>query len=284
MKLRKLTAAAAALSLLLSMTACVVTEEAESEAPETVTETEKATETETETETEPPLAVIGVEAEGENVFAVVLKNSTGKDIKGFSVKDPSLEEYPDSMLPDDEVFLDGEERILYYDADSAVKAAAEAAEGADPEQKAVNIDYRIQIIFDDDEEAELHGFPFGDAEEAEICASETDVFVKYTSTATGEEVSTEELEADIREQEEAASQQETYQQTSAPAPAPAETSAPAPAETSAPAPAETSAPAPAETQAPAPAETQAPAADPDEGCLTGDPDEGCLGGDQVVVY
>ena len=274
MKLRKLTAAAAALSLLFSITGCVVTEESESEAPETVTETEKATETETETETEPPMAVIGVEAEGENVFAVVLKNSTGKDIKVFSVKDPSLEEYPDSMLPDGEVFADGEERILYYDADSAVKAAAEAGEGADPEQKAVNIDYRIQIVFDDDEEAELHGFPFGDADEAEICASETDVFVKYTSTATGEEVSTEALEADIREKEEAASQQETYQQTSAPAPAPAETSAPAPAETS----------APAETAAPAPAETQAPAANPDEGCLTGDPDEGCLGGDQVVVY
>ena len=280
MKIGKTAAAALILSLSLALTACVVEEEETDAITETETETATETEkeTETETETEPALPVIGEEAEGENILTAKIKNGTGMDITGVSVKYPSLEEYPGSMLPGDEVFADGETRILYYDSTDALEA--DAAEKTDPEDKDGNIDYTIELTFDD-ETAVLHNFPFGDAEEIEIHAKEDVVYLTYRSIATGEPVTTEEAERAIKVEEEKA-QQDQQPETQATQPA---TQAPQ-TETQEPQP-ETQAPQ-TETQAPQP-DTQAPQTDaaapgdPDGGCLSGDPDDGCLGGDDVVV-
>ena len=65
---------------------------------------------------------IGTEAEGDNIYKVMLENKTGKDITGFAVKDSSMAEYPANMLADGDAFTDGEKRYLFYDASSAAEA------------------------------------------------------------------------------------------------------------------------------------------------------------------
>ncbi len=240
------------------------------EPTETPTPTPAPTDTPTPTPTpteepEPELKTIGREAEGENIFKVALRNSTGKAIMGFAVKEMSMEEYPDSLLEGEDVFADGEERILYYDATEAL-AANEETNSEDMNAPVVTPGYDIQMTFDDGETAELHGFPFGDAEEAEIHMGEEVAYITYTSAMDGGEVSTEEAEISAKQLKEQAEAEEAYEEPVYEEPAPVYQE-PAPVyEEPAPVYEE---PAPVyEEPAPAAPPAEAPAAGGDDACLT----------------
>ena len=139
------------------------------------------------------LKTIGEKAEGENVFAVKLTNSTEKDITGIAVKGSKEDEYPENMLEEGDVFVQGEKRILYYDA-AAVIEANKAENEVDENRPLIRPIYNIQVTFADETVQELHSFPFGDAEEAEVCQGEEVLYITYTSLAEGTEFNTEEAE------------------------------------------------------------------------------------------
>lgn len=172
-------------------------------------------------------AVIGQEAEGENVFAVKLTNRTGADIVAVSVKDDSAETYPENMLPAEEVFVSGETRVLYYDAAEALAAAEANSAEAAADEPAVTPEYTVQLTFADGSVQELHAFPFGDAEACDIFLNGEFAYLSYTSLSTKETVITQEAEQAIRDAaaaeeaariqaEENARQQTSWQQTQQP--------------------------------------------------------------------
>lgn len=149
------------------------------------------------TETPEVYARIGVEAAGENVYTVKLTNRTGAEITAVSVKDDAAEEYPGNMLPEGEVFAVGETRELYYDATGAVEAA-QAAE-TDPDAPVLTPAYSIRLTFADGTEQELHAFPFGDAESADIFSNGELIYVIYASMSTQETVNTLGAEQAVRD-------------------------------------------------------------------------------------
>lgn len=168
--------------------------------------TEKETETvveETEIET---FKAIGTEITTEEGFCVKLKNSTGLDIVGVSVRTFDEPEFPASMLAEEDNFVVGEERMLY------VKSVEEEtdAENADPEAKLLTQGYDIQLTFADESVKVLHAFPFGDITEGEICLEDDVAFVKYVSVSTKETVSTKEAELAVKQEEEAAAAEEFF--------------------------------------------------------------------------
>ena len=142
---------------------------------------------------ETELKTIGEKAEGETIFAVKLTNSTEKDITGIAVKGSKEDEYPENMLEEEDVFVQGEKRILYYDA-AAVIEANKAENEVDENRPLIRPIYNIQVTFADETVQELHSFPFGDAEEAEVCQGEEVLYITYTSLAEGTEFNTEEAE------------------------------------------------------------------------------------------
>lgn len=168
---------------------------------ETSSEEAKAAEEETEEEV---LKNIGTEAEGENIYKVVLENKTGKDIVGFSIKDSSMTEYPASMLETGDVFADGEKRNLFYDSASAVEAAEAQAAASGEDTKALEPQMDIQLTFDDQTSLVLSAFPFGDVEEAQICLEDEVAFIEYESLASKETMSTKEAELTVKAEAEAA--------------------------------------------------------------------------------
>lgn len=166
-------------------------------------------------EKEPELELIGTESE--DAYKVELKNSTGKNITGVSVKLTEETEYPANMLETGDVFEADESRYLYYaapDAEDAVEGTAEdteaedtdaAAEGEEnADAKVVTQGYDIQLTFEDSTTAELHSFPFEDIEEGEICFSDEVAYVSYTSVSTEDKVETKEAELNIKVQKEEA--------------------------------------------------------------------------------
>ncbi|MGN0478417.1 MAG: hypothetical protein ACI4GO_03200 [Hominenteromicrobium sp.] len=161
-------------------------------------------------EPEEKLAVIGTESDKETVFAVVLENGTKQDITGIAVKDSSLEEFPENMLEDEDVFAAGEKRTLYYDSESAVKAAEEEQDGSD---KLLEPQYDIRITLEDGTVLVLHAFPFGDLEEGKILVEEDIAYLEYTSAESGQKVSTKEAELAVKEAEEAAAQSDAGNQS-----------------------------------------------------------------------
>ena len=139
------------------------------------------------------LKTIGEKAEGETVFSVNLTNKTGKDIVGMAVKGAKEEEYPENMLEEGDVFAQDEERILYYDS-AAVVEANEAENNVDENRPLIKPIYTVQVTFADETVQELHSFPFGDVEEADLCQGEEVMYIIYTSVAEGTEINTEEAE------------------------------------------------------------------------------------------
>ena len=135
------------------------------------------------------------EEDTEGVFSVKLKNLTGKVITGVTVKNEKDEEYPDNFLKEEDKFEADEERVLWFDPSAKDKAdeenkdssndtkettdteetktedakTDEKAEGEDKDDAEKEIPkYNIQLTFEDGTTAEIHTFPFGDTEEAEL--------------------------------------------------------------------------------------------------------------------
>lgn len=142
----------------------------------------------------PMVKTIGQDSAG--AFKVSMKNLTGKNITGFSVKQTEAAEYPASMLGENDPFAVSEERTLYYNP------------GAQENQQEVSgAVYDVSLTFEDGSVLELHAFPFGDVEVCEIHLEDGVAYVTYTSTSTQEAVSTKESELYIAESAAAA---ETY--------------------------------------------------------------------------
>ena len=227
-------------------------------------------------EKEETLKNIGTEAEGENIYKVVLENETGKNIVGFSVKDSSMTEFPASMLGEDDIFETGERRNLYYDSTSAVEAAGTQTAEAGEEANVLTPQFDIQLTFDDQTSMVLTAFPFGDVEEASVCLEDEVAFIEYESVASKETVSTKEAELAVKAEAAAAAQAQAEAEAAAAAQAQAEAEAAAAAQAQAEAEAAAAAQAQAEAEAAAQAQAaarqqqqqQAPASSGD-GCMNG---------------
>ena len=165
----------------------------ETPAPEP-TETETPTPTPTPTEEpEEELKTIG-SPDGKKVFTCAIKNVSGKGIKGVAIKLDSESSYPGNLMEKDDVFEDGEERILHYDAADALRAYEKAQREADQDAPLITPGYTMQITYEDDVKHELHAFPFGDVEEAELHTKDNYSYIVYHSAQFGDEVNTEESE------------------------------------------------------------------------------------------
>lgn len=145
--------------------------------------------------------LIGEEVKGDNVYKVTLVNDTGKDIKNFSIKTGTMEDFGENMLKEDDPFAAKEERVLYYDATDAIKENEEAQKDSEMQ---TTPDYTIQLVFEDDAAVELHSFPFGDVKKAKIKIEESIAYIEYTSIEQDKKVSTLESEKKIKQDQEAA--------------------------------------------------------------------------------
>lgn len=162
--------------------------------------TEATTEVTTEATTEEvTLKTIGTE--DENAFQAILTNNTGQDIVSVTVYDTVSEEYSDELLAEDDSFLDGEQRILYYpevkeDAVEQEDATTEATEvSGEEDEKLVSVGYDVKIVLADETEYVLHSFPFGELKEASIKLEDEVAYIE------NDEVSTKDAELAILEQE-----------------------------------------------------------------------------------
>lgn len=183
------------------------------------------------TTTEPQYQVIGTEAEG--AYDILLKNSTGQDVTGISVKTSDKEEYPANMLASDAVLKNGETAEWFYMSEEAGET-----EGVGEKDAALNVVYQAQITLADGTVYELSSLGLDDIDQnVELCLEDDIVFVKYTSKASGDAVSTKEQEVaakaqkDAESQEEVASEPALVEEVQQEAPAqPAQQSAPAASE------------------------------------------------------
>ena len=126
-------------------------------------------------EEEEELKVIGTKADGENIYKVTLENNTGQDIIGLSIKDSSMESYSDNMLAEDDPFVQGEKRELYYDSTAAKEAAANQT--GDESTPVVTPQYDMQLTFADQSVLVLTAFPFDDTQEGQICYEDEVAFL-----------------------------------------------------------------------------------------------------------
>lgn len=149
------------------------------------------------------MGVIGEQTGAEGEFVVELGNGTGQDIVEFSIVENGAGDAAGNMLPEGEVFANGETRALYF----TPAAAEEADPNADANEPALDPQYDACMKFADGTEAVMHAFPFGDMEAGTLSMEEGIVFVTYTSAGTGEEVSTLEAEKAAIEQAKAAEEQ-----------------------------------------------------------------------------
>lgn len=183
------------------------------------------------TTTEPQYQVIGTEEEG--AYDILLKNSTGQDVTGISVKTSDKEEYPANMLASDAVLKNGETAEWFYMPEEAGET-----EGVGEKDAALNVVYQAQITLADGTVYELSSLGLDDIDQnVELCLEDDIVFVKYTSKASGDAVSTKEQEVaakaqkDAESQEEVASEPALVEEVQQEAPAqPAQQSAPAASE------------------------------------------------------
>lgn len=157
------------------------------------TTTQEATEPTTSTD---KIKLIGDKAAGDSVYIITLDNKTGKDIKSFTVKAETEEEYPANMIDEEDPYINNERRILYY---VPVKTS-DVTYGDD--DRIASQEYTIRIEFSDKKTAELHQFPFEDMEEGVIKLDKDVAYIEYTSKLTGDKVSTKEAEKAIAESQE----------------------------------------------------------------------------------
>ena len=161
------------------------------------------------------------EEDTEGVFSVKLKNLTGKVITGVTVKNEKDEEYPDNFLKEEDKFEADEERVLWFDPNAKDKAdeenkdssddtkettdteetktedakTDEKAEGEDKDDAEKEIPkYNIQLTFEDGTTAEIHTFPFGDTEEAELKLEGEVAYLVFDSISQKKEYNTLETE------------------------------------------------------------------------------------------
>lgn len=90
---------------------------------------------------EEELKAIGTEQEGDNIYKIKLENKTGKNITAFTIKDSTIDAYPDNMLE--------EKRYLYYDASNVVNAEnteSTDANSTDTESQAAGIFYIMKNV------------------------------------------------------------------------------------------------------------------------------------------
>lgn len=147
---------------------------------------------------EETLKSIGKEEEGKDIYKVVLENNTGKDITGIAVKDSTMEEYPENMLEENDVFKKDEKRNLFYKKTSNEEAAGEAEQ----DEPVLELQYDIQLTFDDGTALVLSAFPFGDIKEGKICFEEEVAFIEYESESAKQSVSTKSAELIIKKEAE----------------------------------------------------------------------------------
>ena len=158
----------------------------------TATPTPAQSPTPAPTATPVPVKTMGEKVQG--AYEILLKNSTGKVITGVSVKSEKEEEYKSNLLMQKDSFTANEERILFY------KTSGEENADGQVEQQA----YNVRLTFEDETEAVLHNFPFGDMTKAEIHMEDEVVYLTYTSASTKAPVSTKAAEMMKAGEEEAA--------------------------------------------------------------------------------
>ena len=237
---------------------------------------EKQEEKKDEEPKEEILKIIGEEKEGENVYKLVVENKTGRDILGVSIKDSSQEEFPNNLINANDKFSKDERRYLFYEAPEASDEQAESEsidleEGSDAledtDEKILEVQYDVQLTFDDGSIYVLNAFPFGDIEEGMFCFEDEVAFIKYVSLENKGEVSTKEAELNIKAEAEAAAQ------------AAAEAEAKAAAEAEAAAKAEAEAKAKAEAEAAAAAQRQQQQQSKPAVSNSNNDSQGCVGDD-----
>ena len=201
--MRKMMTAICLGAVLALSTAAFAETEGEASAPQTGTEAAA----------EEEIKTIGTREEG--AYEVRVKNATGRDIIKVAIRKEGEVEFSTQLLSEEDVFLADEERILCFkgedaaETENAADAEAQAAEAEDAqktdeaaeEEKVITPAYDLQITFkDDNSTAEIHAFPFTDAESAEIWAQDGVAFLKYMSKINKAEVDTKEAEIAIRDQ------------------------------------------------------------------------------------
>lgn len=152
------------------------------------------------TATPVPLKVIGEESE--TAYKVVLENGTEQNVTVFSVKSSSEEEFPESMLPEKELFAADEKRALYVEKEADEKQAKG--------EKLLDPQYDIRFMLEDGREFMLHAFPFGDIEEGVIKIEGEIAYLEYTSVESKKPISTKEAELAVLESEKAEAEQENW--------------------------------------------------------------------------
>ena len=153
------------------------------------------------------------EEDTEGVLSVKLKNLTGKVITGVAVKNEKDEEYPDNFLKEEDKFEADEERVLWFDPNAKDKVDEENKDAADDSKDATETEetkedakteetadgeekddaekevpkYNIQLTFEDGTTAEIHTFPFGDTEEAELHLEDEVAYLVFDSISQKKE-------------------------------------------------------------------------------------------------
>ncbi len=196
------------------------------------------------------LKTIG-DAENEEAISLTLTNASGSDIKGIALKKADEEGFSENLLREEDIFADGESRILYLDIKGDEKATTE--EEKDDEEAKEYPEFSLRLTYDDEQQQELHVFPLKESTEFELHRGDNNAWLTYKDEETGEEVSTEKDEKELTPVEDAPAYQApvVYVQPVQPAPAADAPAADAPA---------ADAPATDAPAADAPA-TDAPAAD-----------------------
>ena len=134
------------------------------------------------------MKLIGDRAAGDSVYVLTLDNKTGKDIKSFTVKAETEEEYPSNMIDEKDPYVKNERRLLYYVPNKVSDVTYGDSEAV------ATVEYTIKIEFTDNKTAELHQFPFGDIDEGEIKLEGDVAYIEYVSKESGDKVSTKEAE------------------------------------------------------------------------------------------
>ena len=171
-------------SMLFAQTAMAADTAAQTE------DTAKADETSEEKTEE--LKTIGEkpEKETEGILDIKLKNMTGKVITGFTIKNEKDEKYPDNFLKEDDKFAADEERELWFDTNKKDETAdTEKTDETKAKESEVQ-KYNIQLTFEDGTTSEIHTFPFGDTEEAELHLEGSVAYLVFDSASQKKSINT----------------------------------------------------------------------------------------------
>lgn len=241
----------------LCITGCTNVEEGsasivESTTDVTTTMAETTSVTTITTKPEKTYKTIGIESEGEGIYAIHLINKTNAVITGFTMEDGVSESALENMLAEDEPFETDEERILYIDTTQA-------------SQDEKTPTYTVVITVEGDMVYKLHTFPYQNMDSCQLHIEDGVAFLTYTDLTTNEELSTKESEIAIQQEEEQQALVEEQQNQAVKEDYNAEVQS---VETQ---PILTEAPAtdPPVTEPPVtdPPATDPPAADPNDGCI-----------------